>query len=396
MDKLKKPSRMIVILAALAVMLGVYIALSRSIKPPLVEMKVAYEEKPASLTHKMRLVWGDTVYYDTPTYPAERGAEIGYASDEDGTWRIYELKGYSRDYLLAVDSEGAERVMSVHPLEAPWRQYVLENATDRQKLERMLSVTLFSDGTAQLSAPPISSYLPPKCTYAFSDGDLIISADIDTQEAEGAFGVKNGGVIARFTVDGDDALVFKSASVPLFADEGARYVPVQNTVTAASYQPIKWLDYYFDGNMPWDGSLELEVPEYPGTVFYWTPYEVKAVDGGGEKTLFGGMPVWNVYLADLTGDGLPELCATVSFGSGIIDERIIVCDYAAGNTYDLNDRMCFDYALYLDNGRLMVRQTKYPNPQGDALAAGELAIVDGQLTAVGIDRTRPETGEGAD
>ncbi len=157
----------------------------------------------------------------------------------------------------------------------------------------------------------------------------------------------------------------------------------------ASY---KWLDYYFDEQMPWDGSLELEVPEYPGTVFVWTPYEVKAVDGGGEKTLISGMPVWNVYLADLTGDGLPELCATVSFGSGIVDERIIAYDYAAGNLYELQDRMYYDYALYLDNGRLMVRQTKYPNPQGDALATGELAIADGKLTAIGIDRTRPEAG----
>ena len=143
--------------------------------------------------------------------------------------------------------------------------------------------------------------------------------------------------------------------------------------------------------MPWGGNLELELPEYPGTVFQWSPYEVKAVDADGEKTLFGGMPVWNVYLADLTGDGLPELCATVSLGSGIIDERIIVFDYATGNTYDLSDRMYYDYALYLDNGRLMVKQTKYPDPQSDALATGELAIVGGELTAIGIDRTRPET-----
>ena len=82
------------------------------------------------------------------------------------------------------------------------------------------------------------------------------------------------------------------------------------------------------------------------------------------------MPVWNVYLADLTGDGLPELCATVSLGSGIIDERIIAFDYATGNTCDLSDRMYYDYALYLDNGRLMVKQTKYPTLKVTRLRPG--------------------------
>ena len=163
------------------------------------------------------------------------------------------------------------------------------------------------------------------------------------------------------------------------------------SVNNAVKEPRKWLDYYLDEQMPWgEHSLELELPEYPNTVFQWTPYEIKAVDSVGETTLLNGMPVWNVYLADLTGDGLPEFCATISLGSGMIDERIIVCDYATGNTYDLNDRQYYDYALYLDNGRLMVKQTKYPDPRSDVLATGELAIVGGELTAIGIDRRRPE------
>lgn len=276
---------------------------------------------------------------------------------------------------------------------ASTRTYSLENPTDKQKLERMSSVTLHGDGTAWLSQPPISSYLPPNCTYAFADGELLIYASIETQESESAFGVKNGDVIARFTVADDNTLVFQSAAVPLFADEGARYVAAPDP---SPYEPRKWLDYYFDEQMPWDGSLELELPEYPGTVFQWTPYKVKAVDSDGEKTLLSGMPVWNVYLADLTGDGLPEFCATVSLGSGIIDERVIAFDYATGNSYDLSDRMYYDYALYLDNGRLMVKQTKYPDPQSDAIAAGELAIAGGELIAVGIDRTKPEIDAGND
>jgi len=266
--------------------------------------------------------------------------------------------------------------------------YSLENPTERQKLERLSSISFYSDGTARLATPPISSYMLPDCTYAFAHGELLICACVETEKSENIFGVKNGEVIARFAVADDNTLVFQSATVPLFADEGARYVSAPNIY---SYEPRKWFDYYFDEQMPWGRSLELKLPEYPDTVFQWTPYGVKAVDADGEKTLFNGMPVWNVYLSDITGDGLPELCATISLGSGIIDERIIVFDYATGNTYDLNDRMYYDYALYLDNGRLMVKQTKYPDPQSDALAAGELAIVGGELTAIGIDRTRPET-----
>jgi len=514
--KFKKPSRVMIIASLILVaVLGVSLAANRIFNPPLIEMEIIRVDNPASFFKEMRLIWDDAVYHVVPMDNPQRGKQIGYARDENSTWRIYELKGYPHDYLLAVESKNVQRVMSIHPPEKPLKQYILENATEKDKGLRLLSVSLYKDGTARLATPPISSYMLPDCTYTFTDGELLILAVIESEWEEGFFGVKNGEVIARFTVVDDHTLAFKWAGVPLFADEGARYVslqtnnetkslelalypgvpadpkaakpiaedeegryPLDSVITAVvncpweaditlyfaetdpeadpvsvpfpiekgtdihmiridmdklfpqgflgrvwavardaegmehqsnrlmavyagagqsiSGEPRKWFDYYFDEKMPWDGRLELELPEYPGTVFQWTPYEVKAIDSGGEKTLFTGMPIWNVYLADLTGDGLPELCATVSIGSGIIDERILVCDYSTGKIYDLNDRMYYDYALYLDNGRLMVKQTKYPNPQGDVLATGELAIVDGELTAVGIDRTKPETGAGND
>ncbi len=294
------------------------------------------------------------------------------------------------DFVIDKNAEKQESYAIIIPSEAPTKTYSLENPTERQKIERLSSVQLYSDGTARLATPLISSYMLPNCTYAFVDDELLIYANIETEKTEAAFGVKHREIIARFTVADDNTLVFRSAAVPLFADKGARYVSEPNISLASPYEPHQWFDYYFEP-MPWEGSLKLELPEYPDTVFQWTPSEVKAVDSGSEKTLFIGMPVWNVYLADLTGDGLPELCATISIGSGIIDERILVCDYKTGTIYELNDRMYYDYALYLDNGKLMVKQTKYPDPQSDALATGELAIAGGNLTALGIDRTRPET-----
>lgn len=119
-------------------------------------------------------------------------------------------------------------------------------------------------------------------------------------------------------------------------------------------------------------ELKRELPEYPGVLFRWTPGCVSASAGGTEEALFIGMPVWNVFLADLTGDGRRELCATVSFGSGLIDERVLVYDYAASTLYELSDRGNFDYLLTLENGGLMVTKRSYDG--GETVASGPLSM----------------------
>ena len=119
------------------------------------------------------------------------------------------------------------------------KTYNLENMTERQKLERLQSVTLYDDGTAKLATPPISSFLLPNCTYAFADGELLIYASIMTEELENAFSVKNGQVIARFTVADDNTLIFQSATVPVFADEGVRYTFTPNTSAVSPYDPAQ-------------------------------------------------------------------------------------------------------------------------------------------------------------
>ena len=214
----KKPSRIFIAAAVmLMLVLSAGFAVNRAADEPLIEMQMIYEENPAHFLKDMKLIWGDTVYYVTPMNNTGQGREIGYATDEISTWRIYELRGHGRDYLLAVESEDVWRVMSVYPPEAPWRQYILENATERQRMERLLSVTLFSDGTARLATPLISSYmLVGPYYYAFENGELLI-------------GYRNNNLVstiepfAKFEVVDDDTIVFKSATVPLFADAGARY-----------------------------------------------------------------------------------------------------------------------------------------------------------------------------
>ena len=139
-----------------------------------------------------------------------------------------------------------------------------------------------------------------------------------------------------------------------------------------AYAARSWVDFS-GGEMPWDSSLTLELPEFPDVVFTWTPGTVTARAGAEETVLFAGMPVWNVFLCDLTQDGRPEFCATVSFGSGMVDNHIVVYDYSANATYTLWDRGEYDYALTLGNdGWPLVIKTAYG---GGHAGAGNLILL---------------------
>jgi hypothetical protein len=109
-------------------------------------------------------------------------------------------------------------------LSMPLQMFTLENPTEKQRFERLRAVTLYEDGAATLFLPGVSSYLPPPCTYAYVGGELILHAAIESEREEGFYGLKNGAVVAIFAVESPDVLVFRSANVLLFADEGARYV----------------------------------------------------------------------------------------------------------------------------------------------------------------------------
>ena len=145
-------------------------------------------------------------------------------------------------------------------------------------------------------------------------------------------------------------------------------------------QVEKWFDYLEKTEITnWDGRLEIDLPEYPGVTFRCYPEKMEAVTENEITPLYTGMPIWNTYFCDLTGDGLPDLCSTVTFGSGIIDSRIIVCDYANGESYTLEDRGKYDYSLRLDesDGSLCVVQRAHDS--GDIAAVGELFFSDSGL-----------------
>ena len=143
------------------------------------------------------------------------------------------------------------------------------------------------------------------------------------------------------------------------------YVEVENVevrIVGEINSVIEWFDYLeTPDEMKWDGSLEISLTEFPDVTFRWTYGEMLAVKGSKSTSLYTGMPIWNAYFCDLTGDGLPELCSSISWGSGMIDNRVIIYDYANGVSYELSDRGYFDFTLRQDHqdGRLYVDKTKY-------------------------------------
>ena len=102
------------------------------------------------------------------------------------------------------------------------------------------------------------------------------------------------------------------------------------------------------------------------------------------------MPIWNTYFCDLTGDGIPDLCSTYTFGSGIIDSRIIIYDYANGASYELSDRGNFDFVLRYNeaDGYLYVDKTKYNTDE--LVESGRLVFKDDCLQVEGFSSNTDE------
>ena len=147
------------------------------------------------------------------------------------------------------------------------------------------------------------------------------------------------------------------------------YVEVENVevrIVDEINSVIKWFDYT-ENPSAMDDESTINLPIYPDVTFSYNQAQIiasKPFDTSeltDHTILITGMPIWNAYFADLTGDDYPEICATYTFGSGIIDSRIIIYDYANGASYELSDRGYFDFTLRLNeaDGYLYVDKTKY-------------------------------------
>lgn len=207
-----------------------------------------------------------------------------------------------------------------------------------------------------------------------------------------------------YTADGLGAIggwYIHLAVVPNFG--GSEATPAKEALhffyggASAAPEVTRWFDY--TGNpseIDWDEELTIQVPQFPDVTFRYTPEQITAVSEAEWRLypLISGMPIWNGYFCDLTGDGLPELCATFSWGSGMIDTRVVIYDYANGASYMLQDRGRYDYSLRYDesDGFLYVDKRKYME---DALiSSNRLAYADGSiqlLDAGGLGEDAPFT-----
>ena len=143
----------------------------------------------------------------------------------------------------------------------------------------------------------------------------------------------------------------------------------QRTLETAA--PEKWFDFYDGDDVLWDETRVMTLPEFPGVAFLCSSEALEAVKDGETVALYHGMPIMSVYFCDLNGDGLRELCSTVCYGSGIVDEHIAVFDYASGTEVSLWDRGTYDYRLSLRDGQAWAEKRPY---------SGGVVVESGSLT----------------
>lgn len=155
--------------------------------------------------------------------------------------------------------------------------------------------------------------------------------------------------------------------------------------------PVLWIDID-DPNAA--SRAEVQLDAFPGVTFRWNIMPNSYLNGefliaekdGVEIPLFdqhGGIS--SVYVADVTGDGKPDICANgYHFFSGLPSfNAVYVYDYANGKYYSLVDTPHTDhytkisYYIRMENGQLVCDQIHQATQQ--TLATGILTFVDGKL-----------------
>ena len=176
-------------------------------------------------------------------------------------------------------------------------------------------------------------------------------------------------------------------AVILLEDYKGFYIPFIYEGTAVPWQ---WFDYYDrPEEMPWGFGLETEILSFPYEItFRWSPERMVMIANGEEKALFTGMPIWNTFFCDLTQDGKPELCATVSVDSGISGTCVVVYDVMQDQLFELSGRGKYDYVLFWDG--LQVLLNRYEYSDHDQWTTGTLELTQhGNLRMVEQMATKP-------
>ena len=91
------------------------------------------------------------------------------------------------------------------------------------------------------------------------------------------------------------------------------------------------------------------------------------------KTLFSGFMVWNLFLSDLNGDGIQEVCATIR---PEYMDQIYILDIANDQTYELADSEEYFYRLTTRENTLFLVQY---NMNWNVVGYGHPVLLDGSI-----------------
>ena len=138
--------------------------------------------------------------------------------------------------------------------------------------------------------------------------------------------------------------------------------PEQGRVVCLFEEDADW-SVTVGSQVPGKSSITVQVDRYSAGITH---------TDGTITTVLSGMPIRNAYFCDLNGDGVSELCAGTSLGSGMVDDRICVYDFVAEKHYMLQARGEYDYTLSEENGVLMV--TMCPYMTENIVAKGALVL----------------------
>ena len=210
-----KKSVLVITIVAMAVVavISVGLVLNRFAQKHLIEMQMVYEDTPPFISIDnpayINMIWDDTAYFVTSVENYKRGKEIGYAANGFDAWRVYEIEGYGRDYLL-VTNDNKRFVMSSN---IQLLQRYTFDSTPTVFSSKLISITLYNDGTARIARSLLSSTMLLDSTYyyAFSGDELLIH-------------YKSGDLFAKFDVFDENTLIFKEPSLAWMSYEGARFI----------------------------------------------------------------------------------------------------------------------------------------------------------------------------
>ena len=120
---------------------------------------------------------------------------------------------------------------------------------------------------------------------------------------------------------------------------------------------IVWVNYFYNKTKNPDGSLIMELPEFPGITFYVDNQTISADTPEERLTLLSYHTLWTTYLADVNNDSYPEICATVSYDAAPEHLGVVVYDFKNRATHSLWDDQRYDYAIIGSEDSMFIQKS---------------------------------------